>query len=216
MSQIKNTKQSLRGVISFTLLYLLIASIVCLKRQNQEFLFYVCNVLVFIAVIVRVHMKCQLSKTLLWCLSIWGMVHMAGGLMAVPHGWVSAHKSPVLYNVWLIREFLKFDHVVHAYGFGICTWVLWQSMRSIIAQKLKKHVDDVRPTVGLTVICVLGAQGLGAFNEILEFCATLMIAGTNVGGYMNTGWDLVANLYGSVFAGILILWKYGMFTNNRK
>jgi len=29
---------------------------------------------------------------------------------------------------------------------------------------------------------------------------------TNVGGYVNTGWDLVANLVGATIAAVLIRW----------
>jgi hypothetical protein len=54
------------------------------------------------------------------------------------------------------------------------------------------------------VLCAAGGCGFGAFNEVVEFIAVLTIPNTNVGGYENTGWDLVANLVGSVSAAILI------------
>ena len=41
------------------------------------------------------------------------------------------------------------------------------------------------------VVCLLG-QGVGAFNEVVEFGASHLLAATNVGGYENTGRDLVA------------------------
>ena len=120
MNQEKNKVEFARplaGVIFFTCLYLLFTTIVCIKRQNHEFFFYVCNVLVFIAVVIRVHIKCHLSNVLLWALSIWGLLHMAGGIVFVPEEWVSANKSTVLYNVWIIRGFFKFDHFVHDHRF---------------------------------------------------------------------------------------------------
>jgi hypothetical protein len=43
---------------------------------------------------------------------------------------------------------------------------------------------------------------------VIEFIAVLTIEGTNVGGYENTGWDLVANLVGVVIAAFLI-WRSG-------
>jgi hypothetical protein len=36
------------------------------------------------------------------------------------------------------------------------------------------------------------------------FAAVLLVPETNVGGYINTGWDLVANLAGCIFAAVLI------------
>jgi len=61
--------------------------------------------------------------------------------------------------------------------------------------------------MGMIALCVFTGMGLGALNEIIEFAAVLMIPETNVGGYINTGWDLVANLVGCLFAGILILFR---------
>ena len=41
-------------------------------------------------------------------------------------------------------------------------------------------------------------------NEVIEFAATILVPETNVGGYMNTGWDLVANLAGAIIAAVSI------------
>jgi hypothetical protein len=38
--------------------------------------------------------------------------------------------------------------------------------------------------------------GFGALDEVVKFVAVLLIPNTNVGGYVNTGWDLVSNLFG--------------------
>jgi hypothetical protein len=45
-------------------------------------------------------------------------------------------------------------------------------------------------------------------NEIVEFAATLLVPETNVGGYLNTGWDLVANATGATTAA-LVIWLRG-------
>ena len=44
------------------------------------------------------------------------------------------------------------------------------------------------------MLCAAAGSGFGALNEVVEFIAVLTIPETNVGGYENTGWDLVANL----------------------
>jgi hypothetical protein len=54
------------------------------------------------------------------------------------------------------------------------------------------------------VLCAAGGMGFGALNEVIEFIAVLTIPNTNVGGYVNTGFDLVANLVGCVIAAVLI------------
>jgi hypothetical protein len=61
-----------------------------------------------------------------------------------------------------------------------------------------------RPSLGLMVLAAAAGMGLGALNELVEFVATLLIPETNVGGYLNTGWDLVANFVGASFAAAVI------------
>lgn len=65
----------------------------------------------------------------------------------------------------------------------------------------------LEPGVGVMVLCAAGGMGFGALNEIIEFVATLVLPHTNVGGYVNTGWDLVYNALGSCGAAVVIgLW----------
>ena len=99
-------------------------------------------------------------------------------------------------SLWLIPGRLKYDQVVHAYGFGLSTWLCWQALANSLGLQ--------RPTFGLLVLCALAGMGLGAANEIVEFIAVLTIPNTNVGGYENTGWDLVANAIGATVAAVLI------------
>jgi hypothetical protein len=43
-------------------------------------------------------------------------------------------------------------------------------------------------------------MGVGAINEVVEFLSTLVLAETHVGGFANTGWDLVFNMFGATVA----------------
>ena len=89
---------------------------------------------------------------------------------------------------------MKYDQLVHAYGFGVTTWVCWQALAVML---MSAGAKNVRPTFGMLVLAVAGGMGFGALNEVIEFFTTLMVPNTNVGGYINTGWDLVANLIGA-------------------
>jgi len=129
---------------------------------------------------------------------------MAGGLVSVPVNWATGGESKVLYNLWLIEGKIKFDHVVHAYGFGTTTWLIWQILRRTIARKFTRDLADVSPTSGLLFLCTIGSMGLGAVNEVVEFLAMVLVPETNVGGYVNTALDLVSNLIGAVMAAVLI------------
>lgn len=176
------------------------ASYVAVSRGNFEFLIYIAVMLILIGVVWLLHRNVSLSLGVLWGLSIWGAAHMAGGLVAVPESWPINGDIRVLYSWWLIPDLLKFDHIVHAYGFGIATWACWQGLRAAI----RRQGGDAHPTGGLLILSAAAGMGLGAMNELVEFIATLLVPETNVGGYFNTGWDLVSNLVGVVIAAMLI------------
>ena len=57
------------------------------------------------------------------------------------------------------------------------------------------------------VLAGAASLGFGALNEIVEFTAVLLVPETNVGGYMNTGWDLVSNFVGIIIAGCVIFFR---------
>jgi hypothetical protein len=128
---------------------------------------------------------------------------MAGGLITVPAGWPTHGPNQVLYSLWLIPDRLKYDQVVHAYGFGVTTWICWLGLQAT----LSGAGVDTAPTVGRLVLAWAAGQGFGALNEVIEFAATLLVPETNVGGYLNTGWDLVSNLVGATLA-VLIIWFF--------
>lgn len=188
-------------VLIFSATYILAAGIYALLQGNGEFVFYITVMLVLIAGLVVVHRRVGLSGGMLWCLSFWGLLHMAGGLVPIPAAWHDADVSGVLYNFWFIRGWLKYDQFVHAYGFGITTWLCWQAMS---ARTLNEAGRPLEPTPGLMVLCAAAGMGFGAFNEVIEFIATLTLPETNVGGYENTGWDLVFNLIGSALAAMIL------------
>lgn len=168
---------------------------------NGEFMFYIVVMLVLIGVMALVHKRVGLSTPLLWALSAWGMLHMGGGLVPLPEGWPYDGEHAVLYSLWLIPEKLKYDQVVHAYGFGITTWLCWHALSRSL---LRIFAIRLQPTLGMLTLCAAAGVGFGAFNEVIEFIAVLSLPSTNVGGYMNTGWDLVANLLGAMVAAIVI------------
>jgi hypothetical protein len=46
-------------------------------------------------------------------------------------------------------------------------------------------------------------MGIGALNEVIEFGITHVQTATQIGGYQNTGRDLVANMLGGAVAGVI-------------
>jgi hypothetical protein len=190
-----------RGVIAalvFGVAYTLAAAAYSLSRGNTEFVFYVVVMAVLGVLVTAIHWRVGFSTGLIWGLALWGLLHMSGGLVRVPPD------NDVLYNLWLVGHAngrgLKFDQLVHAYGFGTATWACWEALRVKLAR--------TRPDIPTLTACVLAGEGLGAINEIIEFTATQIMPKTNVGDYANNAWDLVFNLAGCIVAATII-WVRG-------
>ena len=192
------------GVFVFVAAYLLPAAAIAIRQANFEFMFYVVMMFVLAAVVATVHYRVNFSTGLLWALAVWGLLHMAGGLMPVPESWPIDGDIRVLYSLWLVPGVLKYDQAVHAYGFGTTAWACWQCLRSILASVGGSDKLQIKPTVGMLALCGAAALGFGALNEVVEFAAAMTMPNTNVGGYVNTGFDLVANLVGVSVACVLI------------
>jgi hypothetical protein len=188
------------AVLGFTLSYMGFSLLAAFTAKNEEFLFYFVVMVLLIVATIVLHFRIGLHLGALWGLSAWGAAHMAGGLMPIPNSWPINGETHVLYNWWLIPGLLKYDQVVHAYGFGLVTWICWQGLAAAFTGRGAR----INPTVGLLVLCVAAGNGFGAANEVVEFIATITLPGTNVGGYTNTGWDLVANLVGTIIAAATI------------
>jgi putative membrane protein len=153
--------------------------------------------LAFLVLLLATLKYTKLSQVAVWGLSVWGFLHMAGG--GVPVG------DSVLYawHIWPLvdrgEEFfiLKFDQVVHAFGFAVATLVMYEVM--------SPHWRGSRGLLSFAAFCA--GMGLGALNEIVEFAAVVVFPSTGVGGYYNTGLDLVFNALGAGLMAItLYLW----------
>lgn len=186
-----------RYFVLFTVSYLLAATFYAAVTGNAEFVFYIVFMLILIGVFAHLHRRITLGPGLLWAFTFWGFAHMAGGLVPVPDGWPIEGDQQVLYNLWLIPHRLKYDQAVHFFGFAATTWLCWHGLRRICG-------GGLQPTLGALTLCAAGGMGFGALNEVVEFIATITLSSTNVGGYVNTGWDLVANLCGCVAAAVVI------------
>ena len=187
-------------VLLFSLGYAGFASFWVVSHGNSEFLAYIGVLLVIAAVIWWVHRTISIPLSLLWLFSAWGAMHLAGGLWPIPEHWPRGGETAVLYNLWLWPGWLKYDQFVHAYGFGITTWLCWLGL----VAGLKRQGIKAQPTFGLLTLAAMASTGLGALNEIIEFIVTVFVPENNVGGYVNTALDLVFNLIGAVMTAVWI------------
>jgi len=195
-----------RVLLIFTAAYMLAGLAAALAFGITEFVFYLAAAPFLVGCIAFIHIKTDVPLSLLTCLTLLGLLHVLGGLVPVPESWPAEGKH-LLYNLWIFEDRLKFDQVVHAYGNGIATWLCWHLMRHTIASIGEWKTLEIEAKPIFLIICLFAGVGIGAFNELGEFMTTLMIEENSVGGYENTGFDLVANTVGSVIAVFLIRFK---------
>ena len=172
-------------VLIVNLVYVPAFTVIALRNLNFEFVLYVGVILIVGAWVVWKQRSVRFDLPILWGLTIWGLLHMAGGNVRVG--------DDVLYGLQLVPVVLRYDQLVHAFGFGTATLVC----HHLLKPYLRDGLDRWRT---LSILIVLMGSGLGAMNEIIEFIAVKTLPDTHVGGYDNTLWDLIFNLIGGLLA----------------
>lgn len=184
----------------FTALYVIGFSAWFISISDMEFAIYLVTMLILIGLVGSSLRRAEYPPAMLWALTGWGFLHMAGGGVPVGDG--------VLYGLQLVpiisdghgeMTLLKYDQVVHGFGFGVTAWMLWHL--------LVRHFPTVRGTWTSYTYPALAAMGLGAVNEIIEFSAVVTVTESGVGGYFNTALDLVFNALGAVIAMLAVAWR---------
>jgi uncharacterized membrane protein YjdF len=125
------------------------------------------------------------SRVALVGLALWGIGHLAGGIVEI-------RGDRILYNA-LLPGRIHFDNVVHFVGFGSAGLACWDALRNHVAL----------PPRASFLVAWLAAMGIGALNEVIEFGITHVQTATQIGGFQNTGRDLVANMLGGAVAGLI-------------
>lgn len=184
-------------ILAVNAIVLVIFSILFLSRANYEFVLYLFVIIFFLVLILLTNKQVGLSNKVLWGLTAWGVLHLCGGGLLIG--------DHVLYAQMLVPisdgyQILKYDQFVHAFGFGVATFVIYELLKPLLKEGQKKWGR-------LGLIVVMGGAGLGALNEVIEFFATVITPETGVGGYVNTALDLVFNFVGASIAMFLIYRK---------
>ncbi len=171
---------------------------VFLARRNYEFVIYVGVILLFMTLIGISIRRVDYTTATLVGLTVWSALHLAGGGVAVGDG--------RLYDVMLVPlsptyPILRYDQLVHVWGFGAATLVIF----CLLSRPLKRPFEN---PVALGIVLVMGGLGLGALNEIVEFVVSICVPESGVGGYVNTALDLCADLVGALLALLYVRFRY--------
>jgi putative membrane protein len=164
-------------------------------QGDWEFLGYIGFVVALVAILMATIHKTHFPVWLLALLSVWAALHMAGGALVIG--------DHVLYWHHLVHivgsgdaYVLRFDQLVHFYGFFTATFVAYWLL-----------LPQLRPGFRLgavAFVAALAGMGFGALNEIVEFITVLAVPENGVGGYYNTAIDIVANALGATVAAVVI------------
>ena len=185
-------------VFGVNVIALAIFSILFFSRKNYEFIMYIAVIIVFLLLLLFSNPKVNYSNGVLWGLTAWAILHMAGGGL-----YIGEKKFYGLMILPLVGDpyfILRYDQVVHFIGFWVATIVMWQVLLPHLKEKTSKKFS-------ITLVVVMAGLGLGALNEIVEFAATVIVPDTGVGGYTNTALDLVFDFFGCIGAAVYLKTK---------
>jgi hypothetical protein len=184
-----------RNTIIFVSFYLILFSILALRRLNYEFFFYNIIIAIIVFILYKIHKEIHLSTGIITGLIIAGVLHILGGNVHIG--------ATRLYDFWIINGLIRYDNLVHMFSIFVATLIAYNLISPYINYKIKKD------WFYLSSLLILIALGIGVLNEIIELLAVLFLnASETVGGYMNNAMDLVFNLIGSVIASIYIWFHY--------
>ena len=189
---LQNLTTAHKLLVVFTALYIVIFGYFYAQALNYEFLGYLVVLLLGFALVLFTIEKSQFPLYILWGLSIWGLLHMAGGSVPVGDGVLYGWRIIPIFDGGQDFFILKMDQAVHAFGFGVAALVMLHLLYK--ARLFEGH----ELLIGVTA--VLAGMGLGVVNEMVEFLAVLFVPGNGVGGYFNTSLDLISNTVGAIVA----------------
>jgi hypothetical protein len=169
-----------------------------LLKRNYEFVIYVGVIIACLSLICLTFFRVAYSTATLLGLTIWSLLHMAGGGVYI--------NDIRLYDIILIPlsqtyPILRYDQVVHIFGFAAATLTIFDLLRPLLK-------DDLQHFIALSVVVVMAGLGVGAFNEIVEALVSAIVPSSGVGGYVNTALDLISDLIGAILAMAFIKWRY--------
>lgn len=195
-------------LILFNLAYIIPFTIYYISIRNFEFLWYIFILVAILLVIAGTLRKTKFDYFVLWGLSLWGLMHMAGGGIVVGGEVLYRFKLfPIIENANYF--ILKYDQFVHFYLYAIVSMATFHLLEKQLHGKASYKV--------IYLITALASIGIGALNEIAEFASVLTFDKTGVGDYYNNAWDLVFNSLGAILGTIIVyLKRKNKFQKNRR
>jgi hypothetical protein len=182
-----------RNIFFFTLLYIVLFSIGFLIGGDYEFFIYTVVMLAALFVVTYVLRDLEIPNGFLWALSGAGVLHMLGGGVHIAG---ERLYGLIIYPFYISPtdpgfQIFRYDQFVHLAGYGVI---------ALCIHYLLCKVNPQGNRIIRALVTIFVTMGLGSFNEIAEFCATISLPSTGVGDYSNTLLDLISNTLGAIIA----------------
>jgi hypothetical protein len=174
-------------ILAVNLLIVAFFSAVFWAERPTKLIGYVALIVVVGAFLGITYPKQRYPNSLLWGVTLWSALHFVGGSVFF--------QSKATYDVVLIpltENMLRYDQLVHVFGFGLATLFVFHILQSALAKPITNWF-----AIGVAV--VMAGLGIGAINEMVEF-VFLPWMPTAGNDYSNALLDLFADVIGALIA----------------
>lgn len=183
-----------RHVIAFSAAYLLLGGLYFARDFNLEFVIYVAVIVVIFAGVFATVRYTQFPVWMLWLLSLWGVMHVAGGALPTPDGVLFSYRIYPFLDLGGDFYILKYDQVVHFFLYALVALMSYHTLRVPLGVR--------RKTLLVSLAAVMISLGVSSLNEIMEFLIAVNLERNGVGGYENAMLDLIFNFSGALLASV--------------
>src|SRR3989344_4991216 len=134
-------------IVNIVLLFFFI--ILFFLRKNYEFILYIGVIIFFAIIIIATNKKVKYPNYILWGLTLWALLHMAGGGIYI--------QEKKLYELILLPlsttySIFKYDQFVHIIGFGVSTLLMHHL--------LKPSLKTTQRWISLSIVIVMAGLGV--------------------------------------------------------
>jgi len=118
-------------IVYTNLVALIIFGFGFISKKNYEFIIYVAVIIFFILLIIFTNKKIYYPNPVLWGLTLWAVMHMAGGSLYIG--------GTKLYEVMILPlsknyPVFRYDQLVHIIGFGAATLAMFYVLKPLFGR----------------------------------------------------------------------------------
>src|SRR3989344_3120528 len=116
-------------ILVLNVIILTVFAVLFSYRQNWEFISYIGLIIFFLLVILLTNKKVHYPNILLWGLTLWAFMHLAGGGIRINN---ETLYGQMIFTISETYAFLRYDQVVHMIGFGVATLLMYYLVKPIL------------------------------------------------------------------------------------